>query len=123
MTECQGLNHFLGGLKLELQAPVRMVQPRTVCDAFSLAKWHESMLGVAMDKQHVHHPRYTATQESIKLLSHAPIINPLVQLNNPGGNIILTNKEIEVKRAKGLCFVSAKKNIHLYINATNTIYS
>lgn len=76
----------------------------TVYDEFSLAKLHESMLGAVTDKTSVSRPRFPPNPDTAKPppigASNAP---PWCQ-PNPRGSKILTSKEIDEKRAKGLCF-------------------
>lgn len=108
MTERQALSHFLGGLKLELQAPVRMVQPQTVYDAFSLAKLHESMLG-ATEKPTSNRTRFSPVQEPLKASNTTTPTAPSWRTTNPRSSKILTSKEIEEKRSKGLCFGCEEK--------------
>lgn len=42
ITEQQAISFFLGGLRAEIQYPVRMFKPKVVLDAFSLAKLQEA---------------------------------------------------------------------------------
>ncbi|PKI41783.1 hypothetical protein CRG98_037818 [Punica granatum] len=44
VTETDALSHFLGGLRTEIQLPIRMFHPTSLSQAYSLAKLQESTL-------------------------------------------------------------------------------
>lgn len=46
LTKRKVLSLFVGGLKVQLQGPVRMIQLKSLYDAFSLAKLQEATLQV-----------------------------------------------------------------------------
>ncbi|PKI34771.1 hypothetical protein CRG98_044838, partial [Punica granatum] len=136
ITESDALSHFLGGLRTEIQLPIRMFHPTTLAQAYSLAKLQEStylalhkpdspvpklqnifssnnyipsqntLSNTSKSIPHTHHKPVPATNNKGNGL--LPLPSPVLPRNLPFPHSrphkTLTQKELEEKRAKNLCF-------------------
>lgn len=105
MMERQALSHLLDGIRVDLQGPVRMVQPKYIYDVFSLAKLHEAAFIACANNPMNSRPLYTNAMGTSKP-PHAPNLATTPVWRNGGSqnSRILSTKEMEEKRAKVLCF-------------------
>ncbi|KAF2301133.1 hypothetical protein GH714_020363 [Hevea brasiliensis] len=121
IREDQALSFFLFGLNDELQMPVRMFKPQTLVEAYALAKLQEITVaaiqhksistarstysaGISYNTSNTTTVKPTAVKELPGLL-HTPNIPklPINTTTNPK-QPVLTSKELNEKRTKGLCF-------------------
>ncbi|XP_071738959.1 uncharacterized protein [Rutidosis leptorrhynchoides] len=89
VNEKQAISLYVAGLQKEIEMPVRMFRPRTLEDAMCLAKMQEETLTATRKSFDQYTPKVTATSNRRQL----------------------TQKEIEEKRAKHLCFYCDEKYV------------
>ncbi|GJZ45547.1 retrotransposon-related protein [Tanacetum coccineum] len=123
LTESYAVSLFIGGLKSEISMPVRMFKPSTLKDAFCLEKMQEATLALTKTKtisqyvgartnSHVYANRYVAPTANVNKpvlalpSSSAETVGKVVK---SGFRKQLSQKELEEKRAKGLCFYCDQK--------------
>ncbi|XP_071725748.1 uncharacterized protein [Rutidosis leptorrhynchoides] len=126
ITEKQSISWYLAGLQKEIEMPVRMFNPKSLEDAMSLArmqneaitiikKRHTPILSTPKNNGSGYNSKPSYTNSSYTKHTYAPATTaPLTITNTPhnpvrtsgqvNGRRQLTQKEIEEKRAKNLCF-------------------
>ncbi|GKA78501.1 reverse transcriptase [Tanacetum coccineum] len=118
--ESYAVSLFIRGLKSKISMPVRMFKPTTLKDASCLARMQEATLALTKTKlvSHYTSQRSNSGTYANRYTSHVtPIImtKPLLALPSTStentSKVVksvfrkqLTQKELEEKRAKGLCF-------------------
>lgn len=130
IREDQALSFFLSGLVDELQMPVRMFKPSTLAEAYSLARLQEITVAAIQNKPkpsvkpasynylplsrittqiQTNKPTITTTSTS----KEQPGLLPLPSLPKPTAvsakNSKITDKDMDERRAKGLCFWCEEK--------------
>ncbi|XP_071726817.1 uncharacterized protein [Rutidosis leptorrhynchoides] len=126
ITEKQSISWYLAGLQKEIEMLVKMFNPKSMEDAMSLArmqneaititkKRHTPILSTPKNNGSEYNPKPSYTNNSYTKHTYAPATTaPLTITNTPhnpartpgqaNGRRQLTQKEIEEKRAKNLCF-------------------
>lgn len=105
LTERQVLSLFRGCLHPELQGPVRMIQPKTLYDAFSLANLQEATLHIRQDHHHPPFcPRPPPPLPPSKPAASLEYLPTPSRATKPRNNYILSPAELADKRANELCF-------------------
>ncbi|KAK8952193.1 hypothetical protein KSP39_PZI004864 [Platanthera zijinensis] len=116
VSEEYAISLCLSGLKPEIEYAVRMFQPKTLQDVFSLARLQEHHLAVTQKR-----PTFSVGGQSYSNDRLAPPIkwqSPVKASSSPGlptgssstappdrrSHHRLTSKEMDEKRSKGLCF-------------------
>ncbi|KAD4180242.1 hypothetical protein E3N88_28833 [Mikania micrantha] len=112
ITEIQAVSLFVGGLKPEIKCIVKMFKPKSLREAYSLAKKQDqahTTLFTNNGKKWVSPSNSNFTSANSRLT--APVnANRLPLLPTPTGNQLvkttkrLSPKEVEEKRSKGECF-------------------
>lgn len=100
LTESQALIHFIFGLRMELLGSILMLQPQTQYDAFSLANLQEANVVL---RPFIPLPSKPWPLPVSLLPKPAPLMPPLWRNSGSQLGFILSSKEIEDKRVKGLC--------------------
>ncbi|XP_071716761.1 uncharacterized protein [Rutidosis leptorrhynchoides] len=117
---------FLAGLQKEIELQVRIFKPRTLEDAFCLAKLQDDTLAVAKRRYTplLSTPRtasasYNVTKSPASYINknvaspaaHTQLVSPSSGYNTTQrfNSRRLTQKELDEKRSKGLCFVCDQK--------------
>ncbi|XP_042032325.1 uncharacterized protein LOC121779040 [Salvia splendens] len=125
IREDQALSFFLSGLIDELQMPVRMFRPKSLAEAYSLAKLQDltvKALGLkpkGMQSNAYPNSSYYSNSKSMAVTSTSkPVVNTntwnggIKEPNRLGGVRASTNlspKELDEKRAKKECFWCTEK--------------
>ncbi|XP_071695748.1 uncharacterized protein [Rutidosis leptorrhynchoides] len=136
ITEKQAISMYLGGLKKEIELPVRMFKPNSLEDTFCLAKLQEDTIEATKKKVTpiLPTPRSTYNSYQSRSVSPATQANTVLALPPAPSRLALpapraqnqrkqlTQKELEDKRAKGLCFYCDQKYIPGH-KCTGQLYS
>ncbi|XP_071694493.1 uncharacterized protein [Rutidosis leptorrhynchoides] len=128
ISEKQAISLFLAGLQKEIELPVRMFRPKTLEDAYCLAKLQEDTIAATKKKftpllptPRTNYGNYNSRttpqqQSSITNPVTSGLALPSVPYNanninykSPAPRRQLTPKEVEEKRLKGLCFYCDQK--------------
>ncbi|GJS16173.1 retrotransposable element Tf2 [Tanacetum coccineum] len=116
----QSMSFFLAGLQHEIELDVRMLKPRTLVELYGLCKLEEARLGVVRHKQKmpmIPIPRFVNTHTNA-ITGPKPLALPTPNANwrnkastSQNGPLRkrLNPKELEDKRAKGMCFYCDQK--------------
>ncbi|XP_071712436.1 uncharacterized protein [Rutidosis leptorrhynchoides] len=124
VSEKHAISLFLAGLMKEIELSVRMFKPRTLEDAYCLAKLQEDTIAVSkrrstpllstprstfIAKNNTYTPAMTNTVS--QPTANNQLALPITPYNaaTKNGSKRLTQKEIEEKRAKHLCFYCDEK--------------
>jgi len=140
MTERQALVFFLGGLEVKIKNMVKMFEPKTLYQAYNLARLQENTISHRQP-----HPSYSKnTYQTTGINPPKPFIAPnntkttLYHNNNTAKSIpyhqkspstpdrptkTLRNKELDERRAKGLCFWCDEKLIPDHRCRNKRVYS
>ena len=121
LTESLAMSLFIGGLKDEISMPVRMFKPLSLADLFSMAKMQEATL-LATKSRYNSYPSnvrsgYANRDDGVLPRPvNRPMNLPATTRNPIGGENKtgfkrLTQKELEDKRAKNICFYCDKKYV------------
>ena len=121
LTESLAMSLFIGGLKDEISMPVRMFKPLSLADLFSMAKMQKATLLATKSRCNSYPSNvksgYADRDDGIlprpvnrPMNLHAPTRTPFGGENRTGFKR-LTQKELEDKRAKNLCFYCDKKYV------------
>lgn len=125
IAETHAISMFVGGLQPEIEMTVRMFKPKSLADAFSLAKLQESTL-VAYKKRYtpvLNTHKSVSTPFVAKTSSYAPkttlALPPISPTSSSFGKQPLaiaavprrqlSQKQIDEKRAKNQCFYCTEK--------------
>ncbi|XP_071728193.1 uncharacterized protein [Rutidosis leptorrhynchoides] len=121
ISEKHAVSLFLGGLRKDIELSVRMFKPKSLEDAYSLAKLQEDMTSFTVKKPILSHqpktsyqqwPRTLHTTSNQLALANTPYNNTSEQKTLATNSVTrrrLTQKEMEEKRAKGQCFYCDQK--------------
>ncbi|KAF2289163.1 hypothetical protein GH714_029196 [Hevea brasiliensis] len=130
IREDQALSFFLSGLVDELQMPVRMFKPSTLAEAYSLARLQEITVAAIQNKPkpsvkpasynylplsrittqiQTHKPTITTTSSSREQSGLLPLPSLPKPPAVPAKNSKITDKDMDERRAKGLCFWCEEK--------------
>ncbi|GJU46655.1 putative mitochondrial protein [Tanacetum coccineum] len=122
LVEFYAVSLFISGLKSEISMSVRMFKPTTFKDTFCLARMQEATLALIKTKlvsqfvsQRSNNSSYASRYNSNVTPAISIILKTLLHLPSSSNNSTnknvksifrkqLTQKELEEKRAKGLCF-------------------
>ncbi|XP_022031762.1 uncharacterized protein LOC110932814 [Helianthus annuus] len=121
LTETQAISLYLKALNPDIRGPVKMFKPRTLHEAYGLAKQQSSnndnlegklksgRVDTGGSKTNSH-PRITPPMNAAKLpLLPTPNRSVAPATKPANGTHRLTSKELEQKRAKGECFWCTEK--------------
>ena len=140
ITERQALVFFLGGLEVEIKNMVKMFEPKTLYQAYNLARLQENTISHR-------HPHHSYSKNTYNTTSVNPP-KPFTAQNNTKPNLYptnnnakpvpyhqkspnipyrptktLRNKELDERRAKGLCFWCDEKFIPGHRCKNKRVYS
>lgn len=123
ISEKQALVFFLGGLEIEIKNLVKMFEPKSLKQAYNLARLHDNTLTYRKITPHYpkspgqmspnsqpvkfNHPANTpqSTLNPLKPPTQALLPTPTTfSLNNHKPTKPIQTKEMDERRAKGLCF-------------------
>ncbi|KAD4586142.1 hypothetical protein E3N88_23743 [Mikania micrantha] len=128
ITETQAVSLFVGGLKPEIKCMVKMFKPKSLREAYSLAKKqdqaHSTLFPSSTRKVVSSLPFYAAsTNSKINTLVNA---NKLPLLPTPSSNQLvkstkrLSPKEVEIKRSKGIMGPIGTRPLHILVDSGST---
>ncbi|XP_071737634.1 uncharacterized protein [Rutidosis leptorrhynchoides] len=111
ISEKQAISIFLAGLQKEIELPVRMFRPRSLEDACCLAKLQEDTIALTKKRFAPILPTPKTTPQTTITTAALPTTTTKLSLPSAPSRIRkqLTQKELDEKRIKGLCFYCDQK--------------
>lgn len=101
LSEGAVLNFFIGGFHASLKGPARLLRPTTLHNAYTLAKLHNELI-VTQQNAKLNSGRKTHYEGAIRQTPAST--NHFWSSNKSSPVKTMSNKEMENRRAKGICY-------------------